>query len=167
MLNAASQNKTMNGSLTAASAIRIAWITWLTLLIIPFAVFLYIVWKFSNGETTVRHNEGDIWFLVSALYLLAVVPLSFFWRAHLFKSYDAGHPVHPHKYLFGMMAVWMALEIGGLFSLTGCLIYDSLLPDLIPALVAFMFFVTFWPGGRAMTHHVGTSQDPEVYQTPR
>ncbi len=66
-----------------------------------------------------------------------------------------------------MISVWMALEIGGLFSLAGCLIYDSLLPDLIPALVAFMFFVTFWPGGRAMTRRVGTSQDPEVYRSPR
>ena len=167
MLNAASQQKSIGGSLTVASAIRIAWLTWLTLLIIPFLVSMYIVWKFSNHETVTHHDDGQVWFLISSLYLLAVVPLSFFWRAHLFKSYYAGTPVPPHKYLFGMMGVWMSLEIGGLFSLAGCMIYDSLLPDLVPALVAFMFFVTFWPGGRAMTGHAGTSQDPAVYQTPR
>jgi len=167
MLNAASQQKSMGGSLNVASAIRIAWLTWLVLLVIPFMVSLYLFWKFSNGEAVAHHDDGDVWFLVSALYLLAVVPLSFFWRAHLFRSYYTGHPVQPHKYLFGMISVWMSLEIGGLFSLAGCLVYNSLVPDLIPALVAFMFFVTFWPGGRAMTGSVGTSQDPEVYRSPR
>jgi len=165
MLNAASQQKT-GGSLSVASAIRIAWVTWLTLLIIPFMVSLYLIWKFSSGETAVRRDDGQVWFLISFLYLLAVVPMSFFWRAHLFKAYYEGNPVQPPKYLFGMISVWMALEIGGLFSLAGCLIYDSLLPG-VPALVAFMFFVTFWPGGRAMTRKVGTSQDPEVYRSPR
>jgi hypothetical protein len=166
MLNAASQQKSIGGSLTVASAIRIAWITWLTLLFIPFFVFLYLAWKFSNGAAVLRHDDGETWFLISALFLLAVVPLSFFWRSHLFRSYYAGNPVSPNSYLLGMVGVWTALELGGLFSLTGCLIYQSLLPDLIPALVAFMFFVTFWPSGRAMTRKVGTSQDPEVYRSP-
>ena len=66
-----------------------------------------------------------------------------------------------------MISVWVALVIGGLFSLIGCLLYDTLLPDLVPALVAFMFFVTLWPSGRAMTHHIGDSHDPQVYEEPR
>ena len=92
---------------------------------------------------------------------------NFFWQAHLFRSYYSGNPVHPHNYLFGMLLVWMALEFGGLFSLFGCLVYGSLLPNLLPALVAFMFFVASYPTGRSMTGHSGDSQDPEVYQTPR
>jgi hypothetical protein len=166
MLNAASQQKSISG-LSVASAIRIAWVTWMILLVIPFMVSLYLFWKFSNKEAVVQRDVGDVWFLVSALYMLAVVPLSFFWRAHLFKSYYSGHPVEPQKYLFGMISVWMSLEIGGLFSLAGCLVYDSLVPCMIPALLAFMFFVTFWPGGRAMTGKAGTSQDPEIYRPPR
>lgn len=158
----------MNGSLTVASAIRIAWIVWLTLLMVPFLLFLCVVWKFSDGNPTIRQdNDGQAWFLVSTLYLLAIVPLSFFWRSHLFKSYYSGNPVHPHNYLFGMLGVWIALELGGLLSLTGCLIYGSLLPDLLPGLVAFMFFVTYWPTGTSMTRHGGNSLDAEIYQTPR
>jgi hypothetical protein len=85
----------------------------------------------------------------------------------LFRSYYAGDPIHPHNYLVGMFGVWMALEIGGLLSLSGCLICGSLLPDLVPALLAFMFFMTFYPTGGSMTGHGGDSQDPEVYRTPR
>ncbi len=96
MLNAASQQrKSMGGSLTVPSAIRIAWIIWLVLLVIPFMVSLYLFWKFSTGEAVPHRDVGDVWFLISALYLLAIVPLSFFWRAHLFKSYYSGHPVEP------------------------------------------------------------------------
>jgi hypothetical protein len=167
MYDTTSQKTSMDRTLTVASAIRIAWMIWLTLLVFPFLVLLCIVWKFANGEAAVRHDDHQTWFLVSALCLLAVVPLSFFWRAHLFKSYYSGNPLRPHNYLLGMLWVWVALEIGGLVSLFGCLIDRSLLPGLLPALVAFMFFVTFYPTGRCMTRGSGDSQDPEIYQTPR
>jgi hypothetical protein len=66
-----------------------------------------------------------------------------------------------------MMSIWVALEIGGLFALVGCLRSQQLLPDLLPALVAFMFFVTLWPSGRAMTRQTGHLEDPQVYEEPR
>jgi hypothetical protein len=40
------------------------------------------------------------------------------------------------------------------------------LPNLIPALVAFMFFVTFWPSGKAMVSSRGHSADPGMYREP-
>jgi hypothetical protein len=167
MLNAAAQMKSPDGGLTTHKAIRIAWVVWLTLLVIPFFLFLYIVWKFADNESAAGSNDGVAWFVLSAIYMLAVVPVSFFWRNLLFQSYWSGHPVHPNKYLSGMVAMWIALVVGGLLSLLGCLYSGAMLPDLLPALVAFMFFVTLWPSGRAMTQRVGNAEDPEVYEEPR
>ncbi len=67
----------------------------------------------------------------------------------------------------GMFTVWGTLEIGGLLSLTGCLVSRSLLPTLLPALAAFMMFVVLWPSGRAMINSHGGSDDPEKYGEPR
>ena len=112
--------------------------------------------------------EGQTWFITASIYLLIVVPVAFFWRGHVFKAYWSGRPVTPHKYVYGMLSVWLALVIGGIYSLIGCYVEHSLLPNLLPALVAFMFYVTLWPSGRAMVRHtVGATDDPEVYEEPR
>jgi len=45
---------------------------------------------------------------------------------------------------------------------------NSLLPNLLPALVAFMLFLPLWPSGRAMIcSQRGNSDDPETYEEPR
>src|SRR5439155_25517904 len=80
MLNAAAQVKSVDGTLTAPKAMRIAWMIWLTLLVIPFFLFLYIVGKFSGGEGGPQRSDGTAWFIVATIYMLAVVPTSFFWR---------------------------------------------------------------------------------------
>jgi hypothetical protein len=115
----------------------------------------------------VARLEQPSWFLASSGYLLVVVPASFFLRGRLFKSYWTGHPIAPTKYLYGMLAIWSALEFGGIIALLGCFVDRNLLPNLLPALIAFMFFVTLWPSGRAMVRSVGNAQDPEVYEQPR
>jgi len=135
---------------------------------LPFLLFVYVVWSLVNSETAVAHSEGAMtWFAIAAGYLLAMVPISFFWRSYLFRAYWSGEPVKPEKYLFGMISMWLALVIGGVFSLLGCLRYHSLLPDLFPALVAFVFFMIMWPSGQAMIRKVGNASDPSVYQEPR
>ena len=171
MLNASSQFKATDGTLTPTTAVRIASSTWLVLLVIPFFFFLYVVWKVVGGSGAVASGvhsaDEQKWFLTAMLYLLAVGPLSFFYRSRLFRSYYEGEPVHPLKYLFGMIGVWVAMEIGGLFSLAGCLVHRTMLPEMIPAMIAFMFFVTMWPSGRAMTRRVGHAHAPAVYEEPR
>jgi hypothetical protein len=157
-----------SAGISAGTAIRLAWIIWLILLTVPFLLFLGVVWTLSSGETAAKLVSGSQgWFLTAAVYLLVVVPVSFFWRGHVFKAYWSGKTVAPGKYLFGMVSVWMALEIGGIFSLVGCKVNDALLPNLLPALVAFMFFVTLWPSGRAMVRTVGGQEDPQFYEEPR
>jgi len=157
----------VDSGLSAASALRIAWVTWLLLLVAPFCIFLAMIWRVAIMPSAVSHLTGNSWFLGACLYLLVAVPGSFFWRGHVFKAYWTGHTVSPRKYLIGMMSIWLALEIGGIFSLAGCFVENSVLPNLLPALVAFMFFVTLWPSGRAMTTTMGGHEDPAVYEEPR
>ncbi len=157
------------GHLTIRSAIRLAWATWVTLLIIPFCLFLAAVWTLmiQDGNRPVLHTDWHSWFLASCVYLLVVVPAAFFWRGRLFKSYWSGRPIAPAKYLYGMLAIWAALEFGGIISLLGCFVDHSLLPNLLPALVAFVFFMAMWPSGRSMVSSAGSEEDPGLYEEPR
>jgi hypothetical protein len=100
-------------------------------------------------------------------YLAVAVPAAFFWRSREFKAYWQGHCVSPNRYLRGMLILWLTIEIGGIMALIGCFVSGSLLPNLLPAMVAFMLFTPFWPSGRAMTNPVGNDDDFEVYEEPR
>ena len=85
----------------------------------------------------------------------------------LINPSEPGKVVSPGAYLRGMLTVWLACEIGGIIALIGCLVTRTLLPNLLPALVAFILFTPFWPSGRAMTHPVGNDDDFEIYEEPR
>ena len=156
-----------NSRLTVALAMRIAWVAWVVLLIIPFLVFLAMIWCTTIVPTNEVADHSRNWFLISCAYLVIVVPASFFWQMHVFKGYYTGQTVTPTQYLVGKLTVWLALEVGGLLSLAGCFINNAPLPNMLPALVAFMFFVTFWPSGRAMVRHVGHLEDPGMYEEPK
>jgi hypothetical protein len=112
-------------------------------------------------------SNDERWFLGASVYLLVVVPASFFWRGHVFKAYWTGQTIGPTTYLYGMLTMWAALEFGGIFSLLGCLVDHALLPNLLPALVAFMFYVTLWPSGRAMVSRMGHHEDAGKYEEAR
>jgi hypothetical protein len=157
-------------NLPAQTAMRAAWACWLVLLVLPFLFFIYVLWTLMGAEENVGASSihsGQGWFLTSMIYLIVAVPLSFFGRSWLFKAYWTGKPVEPRKYLLGMLTMWLTLEIGGLFALAGCLVDHKILPNLLPALVAFMFFTTLWPSGRAMTRTTGHLEDPQLYEEPR
>jgi hypothetical protein len=153
-------------SLSFQSAVKWAWISWLILGIIPFLLFVWMIWTLPSNNTP-QVTAGESWFVFSSIYLMIVVPVSFFWRGHIFKEYWAGRVVVPGKYLFGMIEVWCALVLGGVISVVGCMASGAIMPNLIPAMLAFMFYVTLFPSGRAMTRTSGDSLDAEVYKEPR
>jgi hypothetical protein len=170
MANVATQDGAMTprGTLSVRTALRIAWVTWVVLLVIPFLMFLCVVWTLGiRADGSAAPVPHHLWFMAASIYLLVGVPGSFFWRGHVFKAYWSGHTIAPGKYVVGMISVWLALEIGGIFSMAGCFVDQAMLPNLLPALVAFMFFVTLWPTGRAMVRPVGDNEDPQIYQEPR
>ncbi|MGA3066205.1 MAG: hypothetical protein ABSF29_05080 [Tepidisphaeraceae bacterium] len=155
-------------SMSAATALRLAWGCWVLFLVLPFFMFLHVVWTLNAEQPGAAAPGGhEYWFLAAIGYLLVAGPGSFFARSNIFKAYWSGQTVSPGKYFSGMLLIWLALEIGGLFSLAGCLVDRQLLPNLFPALVAFMFYVTFWPSGRAMVRQTGNLEDAALYEEPR
>jgi hypothetical protein len=167
MASSGIQGELSGGSISVRTALRLAFATWVVLLVIPFFFFLAVLWELGLRETTAIHTGPHTWFLSACAYLVIVVPAGFFWRDRLFKSYWSGHPIEPMKYLFGNLAMWAALEFGGIISLLGCLVERSLLPNLLPALIAFVFFMRLWPSGKAMVRSVGQAEDASVYEEPR
>jgi hypothetical protein len=155
--------------LPPSAAMRRAWVTWLIMLVLPFILFVVAVWytTWINSSGSSKSTLNQVWFIIAMVYLILVVPASLFWRSHIFKAYWHGQTVSPRDYLHGMISVWVALEIGGLFSLAGCIVGANLLPCLLPALIAFMFYILLWPNGRAMSHTTGGSDDAAIYEEPR
>jgi len=156
-------------SFSPPTALRLAWLCWCVLGVIPFFLALWLIWHLSGGAAAPHppHPLRNRWFLGPMIYLILVVPASLFWRGRVFKPYWSGRTVPPGKYLLGMLAIWLALDLGGLLSLLGCVVTGSLLPNLLPALLTLMFFLTTWPSGRAMVRTVGQHTDPQVYEEPR
>jgi len=167
MTTAASQFPA-NNDLSVSSALRIVWMSWTIMLIIPFVLFMVVVWYLTwPGRETAPASFRQAWFLACSIFIIVAAPAALFWRSHVFKAYWAGQAVPPRQYVNGMVTVWVILEIAGIASLIGCMVTHSLLPCLLPALAAFMFFVVLWPTGHAMTRPVGNTDDHAVYEEPR
>lgn len=153
------------GDLTPQQAMRYAWVSWASMLVFPFAVFMVVVWKITNSD--LPSTSTNMWFIISMGYLVLAVPASIFWRSKVFRPYWDGHVVQPRAYLRGMLAVWIAIEIGGLLALFGCYMTNSMMPCMIPGAIAFMFFTPLYPNGTAMTRNTGNVDDPARYVEPR
>jgi hypothetical protein len=155
---------------TPQAALRYAWFAYLALLVIPAILLLYTVWSNDHaGEGVGDRDLATRWFIACVAYVVVVVPASFFVRSRFFRAYwTAGQCVSPRNYFMGMMVTWVALEVAGLLSITGCLVTRTFAPCILPAVVAFMTFVALWPSGRAMVcRDRGESDDPEKYEEPR
>lgn len=149
-------------------AMRIAWWTWLVLLLTPFILFLIAAYRITDESAVVNKELARGWFVGVMAYMCVMAPVSFFWRSHKFKAYWQGDVVAPKDYLMGQVPVWLVLEIGGLLSLIGCLVSKTFVPCILPAVAAFMFFLPLWPSGVAMVRrNVGNVDDPARYQEPR
>ena len=154
--------------LSPSAALRYAWYWYLSLLFVPFLMFLAVITTLNYKEGTPSHMVLRNWWFVSAIVFQIVAgPIAFWLRSRLFRAYWRGEAVSPRHYLQGMLIVWITFELGGLLSLIGCLASNSLLPCLLPALAAFMFFTPVWPNGKAMVRPTGNTDDPEIYSEPR
>jgi hypothetical protein len=160
-------NSECKTQLCVDSALQIAWWTWFVLLAMPFVVFIAVLWRLMDAEGAGNNDLAQMWFVMSMLMLALGVPLAFFWRSRVFKGYWEGHVISPRDYLIGMSTIWIALEFCGLFALAGCLVTGTLLPNLLPALVAFMLFTPLWPNGHSMTRPLTNERDPADYEDPR
>src|SRR5262249_16339302 len=138
------------------------------LLAVPFVGFIAMVWHLMDRPAeTIDTAMSHRWFIASMTYMMIGPPLAFFIRSRFFRGYWSGRIIPPLNYLIGMITIWAALEFGGLLGLVGCLISGALLPNLIPALLAFMFFLPLSPNGRSMTRALVNEHDPGDYEDPR
>jgi hypothetical protein len=154
--------------LTPQQALRVAWVTWIALLLVPYAILPFTLYfNIRNAAVRNKPDLADAWFLIIMLYLLLAVPAAFFWRSHLFKAYWRGETVTPRAYLSGMLTLWAALTIGGATAMIVCMATATLTPNVAPALIALFIFLLLWPDGSAMTSHLGASDDAELYTEPR
>lgn len=155
--------------MTAQEAMKQAWIAWLVMLVIPFVLFVIVIWYLSWIHSNPDNNNmvAQVWFIIATAYMVLVVPAALFWRSHIFRAYWQGQTVAPRDYVHGMVSVWLALEIGGVFALVGCIVSGNLMPTLLPGLIAFLFYILLWPNGRAMTSTTGGSDDHALYSEPR
>jgi hypothetical protein len=152
--------------LTPETALRSAWLWWVVLLLLPFALFLGVVLSLLASEGEPNPGIANTFFMVSLLWLLVTVPGAFALRSYCFRAYWEGRPVEPRSYLRGMITVWLSMEIGGILALLGCWASNSLMPCLLPAAVAFMLFTPFWPSGNAMEESAGPEDDEQHYHEP-
>ena len=152
--------------ISKGTALRYAWWIWFTLLFVPAFVFIGVVYSLNFGDQPARPQASTTWFLILMAYLLLGIPAAFFVRTRLFSSYYEGRPVPPLKYLIGAAIPWIVLEIGGLLSLFAVWYARSFTPNIIPAIVAFAFFVTMFPKGNAMLRPTGHAEDPEISEEP-
>jgi len=147
--------------------LRAAWWTYVVLLILPFMLIAVVV-ALMNTEISPTPSHGmKRWLLLSTALLVVGVPAALFYRRRLCGGYFRGDAVPPRQYFVGMLTVWLALEVGMILSIVGCYVTGSFLPDLLPAIAAFVFLITLWPTGKMMVTHVGNSNDPQIYKPPR
>jgi hypothetical protein len=154
-------------TLTPRRALHIARVTWLVMLVLPFAVFLGALLYMATEQPALAPSWSETWFVIALVYIALVVPAGFFVRARIYRKFWRGGVVTPREYLTGMLAVWGTLEFGGLFSLVGCLLNNHLMPNMLPAALCFVLFTPFWPSGLAMVRPVGTQDDSTVFAHPR
>lgn len=153
--------------LTVKAALKRAWIAWTLLLIGPFLFLQWAIWFINSKAPAQLHGDTQAWFVGAMGYLVLAVPAMFFLRKHLFRDYWLGKPVEPGKYIAATVTAGVALAIGGIISLIGCLVTNELMPNLIPAFLALVLFALHWPTGKAMLKGCGPGVDEAHYEEPR
>jgi len=121
----------------------------------------------SDPTPPANQHAATLWFVLTLSYIALSVPVAFFWRGHLFKGYWSGQRVPPREYLIGMISIWLALSIGGLASVAGCIATRSMVPNMLPAVLAFVVYISLWPNGHSMSRPLHDEHDPLDYEDPR
>jgi hypothetical protein len=137
-------------TLTAKTALKLAWLSWAVLLAAPYLLLLGFIVYAASGSARWVHYDTQSWFLAATAYLLIVVLASYFWRGRLFRDYWLGHPMPPRKYVLATTIAGLALGLGGILSLIGFLITYSPMPNLIPGFLAMVLYVLCVPKPRAV-----------------
>lgn len=154
---------------TVSGAYGLAWVVWMVYLAIPLFVFVNVVFYMLIHTSTMNyHFHGEVWFVAVSIWMALSVPAAYLIRAkYFFHNYWVGKPVKPRQYFQGMLLIWTVMEITGILALFGCLFTGELIPNILPAVLAFIVFIVQWPNASAMTESTGHMDDSSVFQHPR
>lgn len=155
--------------LTRGQALSQAWVIWLTLIatiLIGAVAVLWYLFMFK-GEDVRTADDGGMAGFYLGMALLALSMGGFFVKRVYHGAYFRGELVEPHRYLKGMLAIWLPIGGTALASLALSVVFANPLPTPVPALVATILLFTFRPNGSAMTKHAGGSDDPGSYEEPK
>ena len=140
-----------NGAWSRDSMLDLAWSTWLILLAAPFVVLPFALHMtpsaFGDGP---RPALADRWFRIVMVYLLVALPAALLIRFYVFRGLRRGRPVLPRAYYIGMLIVWVVVAAAGLASELACVATATLVPNVLPALLALFVYLMLWPTGAAM-----------------
>ena len=164
----AAERRKFTSKLTPQTALTFGWVAWFALSAAP-VLFLVAAIHLSLRARGVQTSSPAAvhWFWGNMLFLAVVVPASFFWRAHLFRSYRRGGLVPPATYLLGMLSIWVPLALAGILAACAAIAVRTMLPNIVPAALALGLFWFTWPTGHAMTLRVGGVDDAELYEEAR
>jgi hypothetical protein len=133
--------------------LEMAWTTWLALLAVPFVVLPFALHMMPGGRgdgSGPRTELADRWFVIVMIYLMVALPASLLVRGLLFGGMGRARNVLPRAYYAGTLVVWLVVVVGGLVAELVCVVTGTLLPNVLPAVLALAVFMTLFPTGSAM-----------------
>jgi hypothetical protein len=150
------------------STLCAAWITYIALMMVPPATFAIAAFIQMNRTAPSRNPDGvTTWLWLILAYLAIGFPAALFIRRHLCIAYSRGGTVAPKKYFWGMLTVWLSLELGIFLAIVGFCATGVFMPIIPLALIPQLFMMTLWPTGDMLVSHSGDSDDAEIFETPR
>ena len=132
----------------ALVTVRIIWGA-IAMGMITFAGVVLVMILGSTPDESVAPT-GQLLFYIACGLTATAIPVGLFVRGQVFKRGWVGDVITPGAYTTGNIVAWACCEAPAIAGLVGCMIAGSLMPNVIPAVAAFVMHLLLWPNGRAM-----------------
>lgn len=149
-----------------AEARSVSLMIWGGFLVLQFNLAAIAIWAVvisQRPHTPVAEQWG---FPFICVFGMIIIPLSFYFRQRIFTAYWHGHLVEPWDFIKGMTLPWAAVTATGALAILGCLVANTLMPNVIIAATMGVLTVILYPTGDVMDHPVGMIEDPSIFEHP-
>ncbi len=158
----------------AGLALRLAWLTYIGLALIPPAAMIasIFVLLFTGNDlvsTSTRGSDnfwGMTWLVLGMTFIGIALPAAFYVRRMLWIEFYNGSVVKPSNYLKGWLVIWLPLVFAGVLGFVALALTKDFGTVFI-SMMAFIVFLAMAPNGHAMTRPVGDDDDPGTYEEPK
>lgn len=154
--------------LDAQSALRRAWVWYIACLAVPFVMIVcHAAGKVIDAQPFISEQVSRIGFVATLFWIGLSGAAGFLGQEYYFASYYKGQPVTPKEYLKGKVITWLCLMSGAVIAAVFMWLSQEAFPHIFAAIIAFVFTITQYPQGDAMTLTTGNLDRSQLYQTPR